>query len=226
MADPVFEYYQHLAIQYDKARFTSAYARYVHRQEFQFLSRHLENIPPAQTLDLACGTGRLLAFADTGLDFSPNMLAVARKKWPGKELLCADAQALPFPGESFRAVIALNFFMHLPEAQARQVLREIYRVLRPGGLLLCNFPSAKRRQLTGHKTSSWYAASAYSLASWQALTTPHWQLLDWRGTLFFPIHRLPLRLRWPLRRTDDWLCLTVFKEYASFILVAMQKNAS
>ena len=225
MRDPIYDYYQKLAIQYDKARFGSSYGRYIHRQEFQFLTKHLENIPTPAALDLACGTGRLLAFADTGLDFSPNMLAIAQKRWPNKQLIEADATALPFEDERFHAVYSLHFIMHQSKAQTQAVLKEVHRVLKPGGVFICDFPSARRRQLTGaHQTEHWHASNAFSLSHWQELTDDHWTLNDWRGILFFPIHRIPLRLRWPLRRTDDWFCRNIFKELASYLLVCMQKK--
>ena len=225
MDDPIFAYYQQLAQQYDKARFGSSYGRYIHRQEFQYLTGRLSGIPVDRTLDLACGTGRLLAFAGTGVDFSPNMLALARKRWPDKELVEASATALPFADNSFRAVYALHLIMHLSKDQTRQVLEEVYRVLEPGGVFICDFPSARRRQFTrGHQTGHWHASNAFSLAGWQQMTADRWLMVDWQGVLFFPIHRIPLRLRWPLRRTDDWFCRHFFKEFASYLLVCIQKK--
>lgn len=225
MQDPIFTYYQELARQYDKARFGSAYGRYIHRQEFQFLTEQLSQIPTGQALELACGTGRLLAFADTGLDFSPNMLELARERWPDKTLVQADATAIPFPDGHFKAIYTLHFIMHLSKGKTREVLEEAYRVLEPGGLLICDFPSYRRRRLTGgHRTGHWHASNSFSLAGWQDFTAENWKLRDWQGVLFFPIHRIPLRLRWQLRRTDDWFCRHFFKEFASYLLVCMQKR--
>ena len=224
MHDPVFDYFQGLALQYDKARFSSSYVRYLHRQEFQFLTQALQTTTPARCLDLACGTGRLLAFADTGLDFSPNMLDVARKKWPGKRLICSDAAAMPFADQSFDAVYALHLFAFLPEKTALQVLGEIHRILTPGGALICDFPSAKRRIVTlGNGAAGRHAVSAYTIARWRQIAGEKWQLAEWCGTVFFPIHRLPLRFRWPLRRADDRLCRSRLKEFASYLLVRMTK---
>ena len=95
-----------------------------------------------QVLDVACGTGALtVAVADrvgasgsvVGLDASPEMLAVARRKPVPVEWLEGRAEALPLPDRSFDAVVsqfALMFFEDRPSA-----LREMMRVLRPGGRL-------------------------------------------------------------------------------------------
>lgn len=93
---------------------------------------------PGRCLDLACGTGLALpilaaaGWTTTGLDASSAQLAVARERAAaGTELLQADAHALPFPDESFRAVISL--FSHTDFDDAAAVFGEVARVLVPGG---------------------------------------------------------------------------------------------
>lgn len=95
-----------------------------------------------RVLDVACGTGALtLAVADivgetgavVGLDANPQMLAVARRKTARIEWLEGKAERLPLPDASFDAVVSqfgLMFFEDKPRA-----LREMVRVLRPGGRL-------------------------------------------------------------------------------------------
>jgi SAM-dependent methyltransferase len=98
--------------------------------------------PNQHVLDVACGTGVLARAAAewvgpggkvTGLDPNPEMLAVARRKSDGIEWRDGRAEALPWPGESFDAVLSqfgMMFFDRPIEA-----LREMMRVLRPGGHL-------------------------------------------------------------------------------------------
>jgi SAM-dependent methyltransferase len=98
--------------------------------------------PGDRVLDVACGTGALtLAVAErvgregsvVGLDANPEMLAVARRKPAAVEWLEGRAEALPLPDASFDAVVSqfgLMFFDDRPAA-----LREMMRVLRPGGRL-------------------------------------------------------------------------------------------
>jgi ubiquinone/menaquinone biosynthesis C-methylase UbiE len=94
-------------------------------------------------LDVACGTGAILqavreAYPDvrfSGIDVSPEMLAVARKRLPDDtELKVASADALPFRDASFDTIVTTNafHFFRLPN----RALQEMHRVLRPGGRLI------------------------------------------------------------------------------------------
>lgn len=95
--------------------------------------------PGRAVLDLCCGQGALTAALlaegaeTTGLDFSPPMLAMARERAPGAELVEGDAQAMPFADARFDAVVCNFGLMHLPDQEA--ALSEAARVLRPGGTL-------------------------------------------------------------------------------------------
>ncbi len=89
-------------------------------------------------LDLGCGTGYFLPELAKrcerlmGLDLAPGMLQVARQKRVSAELLCGDAEQLPFSDASVDLIfssLALQWCASLPQA-----LSEIYRVLRPGGI--------------------------------------------------------------------------------------------
>ena len=98
--------------------------------------------PGERLLDVACGTGALACAAlervgdqgqVVGLDPNPDMLSVARRKSTKIDWREGRAESLPFPDESFDAVVSqfgLMFFADRPAA-----LREMMRVLRPGGRL-------------------------------------------------------------------------------------------
>ncbi len=108
--------------------------------------RHILTLPQARVLDLCCGTGDM-AFAlrrhagkaapqIMGADFSHAMLRRARSKSAGLSGLSpgwieADALSLPLPGEHFDLVTSAFGFRNL--ADYDRGLREIVRVLRPGG---------------------------------------------------------------------------------------------
>jgi ubiquinone/menaquinone biosynthesis C-methylase UbiE len=95
-----------------------------------------------RVLDVACGTGAVAAEAAgrvrpdgsvVGVDPSADMLAVARRKLPEADLRDGRAEALPFDDEAFDALtcqFGLMFFDDRDEA-----LRQMRRVLRPGGRL-------------------------------------------------------------------------------------------
>jgi SAM-dependent methyltransferase len=90
-----------------------------------------------RVLDICCGPGMLAAGTlerdaeAVGLDFSAQAVELARRLVPKGRFQQGDAQALPFPAGSFDAVLCGYGVMHLPEPAA--ALREMLRVLRPGG---------------------------------------------------------------------------------------------
>jgi ubiquinone/menaquinone biosynthesis C-methylase UbiE len=80
----------------------------------------LAALPPARTLDLACGTGFLtmhLRGDVTGLDQSAGMLAVAGGRCPDAQFVQGDALEPPFAPESFERLVTSHFYGHLSEAQ-------------------------------------------------------------------------------------------------------------
>ncbi len=218
-------YYEQIAAQYDQSRFGNSYGRFLHAQERPALQHFLRGCLPEQILDLACGTGRMLDLAGTGLDISPNMIAEARKKYPGKHLSTGDATRLPFPDAIFDAVFSLHFIMHLDPDQTRAVLDEVYRVLRPGGRFILDFPSLKRRKLTsGHHDANWHGSNAFSLDQWHKLTEDRWEIDAISGILFFPVHRFPNWLRPALLPLDHLVCRSLWKEWASYLLIRLNKK--
>ena len=98
--------------------------------------------PGHRVLDVACGTGVLTRAAAnragpsgavTGLDLSRGMLAVAASLSPTLRWQHGTAEALPFPDQSFDAVVSQFGLMFVPDPVA--ALREMMRVLVPGGRL-------------------------------------------------------------------------------------------
>lgn len=102
-----------------------------------------------RVLDAGCGTGRALtplraAVGASGLvlgaDLTPAMLQAAVRAGRDRDglLLLADVAALPLRAESLDAVFAAGLIAHLPHPAGN--LRELARVVRPGGLLALFHP--------------------------------------------------------------------------------------
>jgi SAM-dependent methyltransferase len=90
-------------------------------------------------LEIGCGGGLLLrdalaaCAAATGIDHSAEMVALARERAPGAEIVEATADRLPFPDDSFTAVAMSVVFLFLDDPVA--ALHECGRVLAPRGRL-------------------------------------------------------------------------------------------
>jgi ubiquinone/menaquinone biosynthesis C-methylase UbiE len=89
-------------------------------------------LPPARTLDVACGTGfltRHLSGEIVGLDQSPRMLEIARRRVPRGEFVRADAlERLPFADREFERVFTGHFYGHLEPDERECFLGEARRL--------------------------------------------------------------------------------------------------
>jgi len=150
--------YRKLAAVEDRMWYFAALHAHVERE----LAVHLRE-GPAQILDAGCGTGGLMArlgpghpaWSWTGVDLSPVACALARARWsaptprslgeggpagrPAPLVVEASLTALPFPDDAFDAVVSADVLYHVADDSA--ALRELRRVLRPGGVLILNLPA-------------------------------------------------------------------------------------
>ncbi len=98
----------------------------------------LAQYPPGQALDAACGTGRHTAYLTSlghevvGIDATPEMLAVAKSKTPSAQFKVADLASMPLPDNSIDLAVCSLALTHC--RNLRQVLSELSRVLKPGGV--------------------------------------------------------------------------------------------
>ena len=128
-------YYDRRAPEYDEWYLGSG--RFAERdrpgwdEELEALRRTLEALPPARTLDVACGTGYLtrhLPGEIVGLDQSASMLEEACRQAPNATYLSGDALSLPFEDGSFERVFTGHFYGHLEEPEREGFLSEARRV--------------------------------------------------------------------------------------------------
>ncbi|MCL6434387.1 MAG: class I SAM-dependent methyltransferase [Leptolyngbyaceae cyanobacterium HOT.MB2.61] len=100
----------------------------------------LEIAPETKVLDLCCGAGPatqvLVARSRhvTGLDASPNAIKRARERVPQADYVEAFAEKMPFSDNQFDLVHTSTALHEMEPEQLRQILQEVYRVLKPGGI--------------------------------------------------------------------------------------------
>ncbi len=129
-----------------------------------YLRAHLREVPPFRALlrgiecrlfeeagdleppvlDLGCGDGHFASMAFegpvlVGLDPQEELVREAQQRGVYRYPLVGSATSLPFPDNFFGAVVANCVVEHIPDIEA--VLREVARVLRPGGRFLFGVPS-------------------------------------------------------------------------------------
>src|SRR4051812_9420254 len=107
----------------------------------RYLPRQKDGASRRVGLDLGCGTGRNLDSLATyavpvGLDSAGAALEFCRRR--GHQHL-VQAMTLPFAPDSFDIVTALDVIEHVDDDLA--TLRELYTVMRPGGLLIISVPA-------------------------------------------------------------------------------------
>jgi len=140
MAISNFDRYQRIAWAYDFLDLPFEYARYrkIRPQLFCGLSGRI--------LDAGVGTGRNFrcypAGSDViGIDLSPAMLARAERRLPtasaNVELRAMDVTRLDFPNSYFDAAVATFLFCTLPDELQVDGMRELGRVVKPGGIIRC-----------------------------------------------------------------------------------------
>lgn len=113
-----------------------------------FVKQHqlelLELGPGISLLEVGFGRGEFLRHCAargarvSGIDYSPAALEIARRtlsEYPQCDLRVADCRELPFEADSFDRVYAGDVIEHQDLEDGVQMLREMYRVLGPGGLL-------------------------------------------------------------------------------------------
>ena len=95
-------------------------------------------------LDAACGNGFITNYIFQknsrviGIDLSQGMIHEAKKRYPKIKFQKMDMMQLNFKDNSFDGIFCFQAFEHIPPKQQERVLREFFRVLKEGGVLLFN----------------------------------------------------------------------------------------
>lgn len=112
----------------------------------RLLDRFAESVRQAGlACDLGCGPGQIARYLQQrgiqvcGMDLSGGMVERARQLNPGIEFNQGDMRALPVKDDTWAGIAAFYAIVHLASHDLVQALREMLRVLAPGGRLLLSF---------------------------------------------------------------------------------------
>jgi len=95
--------------------------------------------------DLGCGPGMVTQYLQDqgvkalGIDLSPRMIERASALHPRATFKCEDFTRLEVLDSQWAGIVAMYSLIHLPREEVQGVLRDFFRVLAPGGLMLLAF---------------------------------------------------------------------------------------
>lgn len=165
MADKVKSFYDRIAFAYPVLDL------FLGGPKKRLLSRINEE-PKGVLLEIGVGRGDNLPHYKhspvTGIDLSEGMLAFARQKAPADcTILYMDASKLEFPDESFDYCVLSYVLSVVPDA--KQVMDEVHRVLKPGGrVFILNHDSSGREKLNkilGHFSKFLHFSAVFEVES-------------------------------------------------------------
>lgn len=137
--------------------------------------KNIEILPDTQVLDLCCGSGQTTQFLVrsshrvTGLDASPLSLQRAQRNVPQAQYVEGFAQKMPLEDERFDVVHTSVALHEMKPEQLEQIIQEVYRVLKPGGIFtLIDF----------HRPTNPLFFPGLAIFLWLFETETSWQLLQ------------------------------------------------
>ncbi len=158
-----------------------------HRQS-PLLAEWLKYLPTdARLLDLGCGGGQdagdlgQRGYRVVGLDRTSALLSVGRRCYPSLPLVRADLRQLPFQAMSFDGLWAAASLMHLPKPNARRIITDLCRLVRPGGLFAATVTHGVKSRFV---TDGWIPGRYF--ARWRkdelarAVCRAGWKILELR----------------------------------------------
>lgn len=125
----------------------------------RFMFRHFED--GAALLHAGCGSGQVDQglhgrFSITAVDISPPALELYARHNPGaNDIRHASILDLPFADESFDGVYNLGVLEHFTESEIAEVLKELTRVLKPGGRLMVFWPHLRATSVAVLGAAHW-----------------------------------------------------------------------
>lgn len=118
----------------------------VHYQRFTEAIKHLNIKLDGKLLNIWSRTGNAVPYLIKkfpgikvyNLEVSSKMIEIARRKFPDQEFLKTDLENLDFTDNFFDGILSLETLEHAPDPDG--FLKELFRVLKPGGILVMSLP--------------------------------------------------------------------------------------
>ncbi|MFD2908535.1 class I SAM-dependent methyltransferase [Flavobacterium ardleyense] len=220
--DEIINYYDKIASIYEKDRFDNTYGTFIDKQERKVLNRLLYNKQEV-IVDMACGSGRFLNFANFGVDGSSEMVKISKLKFPDKTIFLCDAENTDFEDNTVDTIISFHFFMHLSDVKVKNILMEWDRILTNNGRIIFDIPSSKRRKLLNFKKNNWHGSFSLTNREIKQLNL-NFEIRQSFGILFIPIHRIPKGIRKLFLKLDALLSNSFLKEYSSYQIIELVKK--
>jgi len=135
--------YDRVADEYVRRLFDELKHKPLDRQLLDRFAASVRDLGPA--CDMGCGPGQVARYLHergvqiNGVDLSPELVKRAQGLTPGIRFQEGDMKALDAPDGAWAGIVAFYCLIHIPRSEMVSTLRELRRVLRPGGLLLLSF---------------------------------------------------------------------------------------
>tara|TARA_Y100000310_G_scaffold345402_1_gene464516 strand:+ start:24706 stop:25449 length:744 start_codon:yes stop_codon:yes gene_type:complete len=107
-------------------------------------------LKPGTVLDVGCGYGFgadiLNNYQYTSIDYYDKSVQIASSNYPQASFLHMQAPPINLPTASFNNVVCTEVIEHMAEEQGKLLLTEMYRVLKPGGIMFLTTPNFDNRE--------------------------------------------------------------------------------
>jgi SAM-dependent methyltransferase len=119
--------------------------------------------------DIGCGPGHVTAYLNElgvpafGIDLSPEMVAVARRSYPGLRFDQGSMTGLDLPDGHLGGIVAMYSIIHIPPDVLPDVFAEFHRALAPGGHLMLAFQAGDERRHVTEAFGRAVSVDAYRL---------------------------------------------------------------
>jgi len=136
------------------------------RRILDVVADHSTGVGPV--LDVGCGPAQVSGYLlgrqaeMVGIDFTPAMLAVARRRIPLLRVAIGDLRALPVRAGSVAGVVAYYVLQHVPRSELGRTFREVRRVLAHDGVFAAAFHQGDGEFQVGSVTATRYSAEELS----------------------------------------------------------------